>query len=97
MYVVMDSADPDDVVADFQPVTVHGVLDDGTEVTVVDAQADHDSLLRQWFGAHAVVIGAHVDGQDQLYSAVRFCLDDPRWWRHLTEAVQKEGCDQVGS
>ena len=97
MYAVTTSGDPDDVVADFQPVTVQGVLDDGTEVTVVEAQADHDVLLRQWFRAPVVVVGTHVDGQEQCYSAVRFCLDDPRWWAHLIEPARGPGCGEVGS
>ncbi|WP_301851070.1 HEPN domain-containing protein [Rhodococcus pyridinivorans] len=97
MYAVTTSGDPDDVVADFQPVTVHGVLDDGTEVTVVDAQADHDVLLRQWFRAPVVVMGAHLGGQEQCYAAVRFCLDDPRWWTHLIEPARGSGCGEVGS
>ncbi|MEU5844508.1 HEPN domain-containing protein [Rhodococcus sp. NPDC047139] len=91
------SGDPDDVVADFQPVTVQGVLDDGTEVTVMDAQADHDVLLRQWFRAPVVVMGAHLGGREQGYASVRFCLDDPRWWTHLIDPARGPGCGEVGS
>lgn len=97
MQVVRYSADPDDAVADFQPVTVHGVLDDGTEVTVMDAQAYNDGFLQQWFRAPVVVMGAHLGGQEQRYAAVRFCLDDPRWWTHLIEPARGPGCGEVGS
>ncbi|KOS56685.1 HEPN domain-containing protein [Rhodococcus rhodochrous] len=95
--VVRYSADLDDAVADFQPVTVHGVLDDGTEVTVMDAQAHNDGFLQQWFRAPVVVMGAHLDGQEQHYAAVRFCLDEPRWWAHLIQPGQEAGCDEIGS
>ncbi|WP_041813244.1 HEPN domain-containing protein [Rhodococcus jostii] len=89
------SGDPEDVVADFSPITVHGVLDAGRDVTLVDAMGTA-GVASQSFRVRYVLDGAHVDGHDERFSAVRFQLDDPRWWTHLEDGMTAQG-GTVGS
>lgn len=92
------SGDPEDAVADFSPVTVHGRLDVGRDVTLVDAMgtAMH---LDQNFLVRYVLDGAHLDGLNQHFRAVRFQLDDPGWWMDLDDEKTSEagslGCLSV--
>ncbi|MDV6280173.1 HEPN domain-containing protein [Rhodococcus jostii] len=89
------SGRPEDVVADFAPITVHGTLDSGRDVTLVDAMGTA-ILFDQTFRVGYVLDGAHVDGHDQRFSAVRFQLDDPGWWTNLEDGMTAEA-GTVGS
>ncbi|MEU2007204.1 HEPN domain-containing protein [Rhodococcus sp. NPDC019627] len=83
---LLQSGRPEDVVADFSPITVHGVLDSGREVTLVDAMGTA-GLSGQSFRVRYVLDGAHLEGHDQRFNAVRFQLDDARWWPHLKDGM----------
>jgi hypothetical protein len=86
---VSHSGDPEDLVADFQPRTIHGELTDGTAVSIVDAQGGStyfgffDSPLdtRQKFGVGAghVVVGEFVTAE-QVFYAIRFQVLGPTWF-----------------
>lgn len=83
------SGDPNDAVADFSPITVHGVLDSGRKITLVDAMGTA-KFVHQSFLVRYVLDGAHLDGHNQRFSAVRFQLDDPGWWTKLDSGVTSE-------
>ena len=74
------SGDPHDLVADFQPRTIHGVLSDDSKVSAIDAQGGGgrglDFDFSQRFRCRYVLVGAHVDGH-QVYAATRFRLVGP--------------------
>lgn len=89
------SEDPADVVADFSPITIHGVLDTGREITLVDAMGTAGPDF-QSFRVRYVLDGAHVDGHEERFSAVRFQLDDPWWWAHLKDGMSAQA-GAVGS
>lgn len=70
-------------VASFLPVTLHGELDTGELVTLLEAQNYGGAgRFTPRYRAPAAVLGAHVT-DDQRYSAVRFRLDRPHWLGHL--------------
>jgi len=74
------SGDPAKEIAAFAPTDLHGQLDSGELVTLLSAQ--NHGPLRPQYVAGILLTGAHVSG-GQLYSAVRFRIDDPRWTAHL--------------
>jgi hypothetical protein len=77
------SALPARSVASFLPVTLHGQLDSGELVTLLDAQNYGGAgFATPRYRAAAAVLGAHV-ADDQVYSAVRFRPDRPHWLGHL--------------
>lgn len=80
------SAQPARSVASFLSVTLHGQLDTGELVTLLDAQnyggAGHFAPRYRALGV--AVVGATVS-EDQLYSAVRFRMDRPHWTGHMAD------------
>jgi hypothetical protein len=79
------SAQPARSVASFLPVTLHGQLDTGKLVTLLDAQNYGGAgNFTPRYRAAAAVLGAHV-AEDQHYSSVRFKPDRPHWTAHLTD------------
>jgi hypothetical protein len=89
--VISVSANPEWSVASFQPTTLHGQLDTGEPVTLLDAQnygraGDFAPRYRTNAGA---IVGAHVS-KDQLYSTVRFRMDRPYWPAHLADGESSE-------
>jgi len=92
------SAQPARSVSSFLPVTLHGQLDSGQLVTLLDAQnyggAGHFAPRYRSLGV--AVVGANVS-EDQLYSAVRFRMDRPHWIGHLADGdsstVQDDGSE----
>ncbi|GAB3019516.1 HEPN domain-containing protein [Mycobacterium bourgelatii] len=72
-------------VSAFRPITLHGQLDTGEPVTLLDAQ-NHGAAgsFRPNYRGTAALIGATVNAE-QLYSAVRFRMDRPYWLGHLTD------------
>lgn len=74
-----------DSVKAFLPIAIHGQLDNGQAVTLLDARnhGGHWPFAPPRYVAHAAVVGGHVDGDDQLYSAVRFRVGHPYWLGHL--------------
>nr|WP_142282850.1 HEPN domain-containing protein [Mycobacterium aquaticum] len=61
-------------VAAFQPITIHGRLDSGVDVTLVNAQNYQPDSGQPRYEAHQAIVGAHVSGADQLYTGVRYQL-----------------------
>jgi hypothetical protein len=71
-------------VARWRAITIHGQLDTRDSVTLFDAHNQGLPGLAARYIAPAAIFGAHVS-PDELYSAVRFRLDDPVRQRHLTD------------
>lgn len=80
------ASSPADAGKAFLPITMHGELETGECVTLLNAQNHGGGLFRPpRYVAHGAVLGdAYVTGEDQLYSAVRFRLGHPYWLGHLT-------------
>jgi hypothetical protein len=89
------SALPARSVKSFLPITLHGQLDAGELVTLLDAQ-NYGAAggFSPRYRAPAAVLGAHVSN-GQRYSAVRFRMDRPHWLAHLTDGessvIQDDG------
>jgi hypothetical protein len=79
------SAQPARSVASFLPVTLHGQLDTGELVTLIDAQNFGGAGgFAPRYRAAAAILGAHV-AEDQHYRSVRFKPDRPHWTAHLAD------------
>ena len=71
-------------IAHYREILIHGRLDSGDLVTLIDAN-NHGGRglgVPPRYVAQVAVFGAHV-APEQLYSTVRFRLDDPYWLGHL--------------
>ncbi len=83
--------------------TVHGVLDGGTRVTLVDAferkRKVGQAADRQWLEAQFAVVGDHVEGRDHLYTGVRLRLQHLDGWAALPgfvlEHLAEDGRDRL--
>ncbi|GAA4386014.1 ApeA N-terminal domain 1-containing protein [Tsukamurella soli] len=82
------SGDPAKSVAAFAPTILHGELDSGELVSLLYAQNHGGSGYHgaPRYVARTVVTGAHVP-EDQLYTSVRFQVDDPYWTAHLVDGT----------
>ena len=78
------SGDPAKSVAAFAPMDLHALLDSGELVSLLSAQ--NHGLFKPHYVAIVAVFGAHV-ASDQLYSALRFRIDDPVWTAHLVDGA----------
>ncbi|MBO0881241.1 MAG: hypothetical protein J2P17_13010 [Mycobacterium sp.] len=91
---IAHSGNPDDLVADFQPRNIHGELNDGRQVSLVEAQggADPNSFMghqyRQRFRALQAVMDERVDGAAQRYAGFKFPVRGSGWWRQPDEQAQ---------
>ncbi|MFY2786611.1 hypothetical protein BH92_07815 [Rhodococcoides fascians A21d2] len=79
---------PDDAVADFEPVTVHGTLEDGTALTLLDTRIMSSPLWpprspQQRATVQTTVRGAHLTGPEHQFHSIRFSVDIPGGWDHL--------------
>ncbi|RIS51807.1 HEPN domain-containing protein [Mycobacteroides abscessus] len=82
------TGDPEDMVADFEPRDILGVLQDGSAVSIVGAQGGkkhagsfYDWKYRQQFrSTRHVLVGEHVDGDRQTYQDCRFQIAGANWW-----------------
>jgi hypothetical protein len=64
-----------------------------SRVTLLHAQNHGGQFGTPRYVAYVAVFGdAHVTGEDQLYSAVRFRLDHPYWLSHLGEVAPVSSC-----
>lgn len=90
---------PHDRVADWEPRNIHGVLDDGTRVSMVGAQGGMkrplsvvDFRYRQEFRTlRHVILDEHVDDQT-TYHSCRFRLTGPIWYTQVRhEARASDG------
>lgn len=75
----VDMGDPDDIVRDAQPRTIHGRLEDGTNVTLFGAQAHGP----QYYRSKNLLVGGLFEGEATLFHSVRYQLDNDALWRHL--------------
>lgn len=81
------SGSAEDSVASFLPITLHGQLDTGQRITMLNAR-NHGGAGR-WFrgkpryAAEAVVFGEHIDGA-QAVQSVRFRLGHRYWLDHFS-------------
>lgn len=71
-------------VARFRPITFWGQLDSGQLVSVLAANNFGDLWGAARYVSSAAIVGAHVTDH-QVYSAVRFRLDDSYWLQHLAD------------
>ena len=82
---------------------VHGAVNDGTAVTLVDAFQKKRKVGagadRQWLQAQFAVLGDHLGGRDQLYTEIRLQLRHLDAWAALPgfalEDVTASGQDRV--
>jgi hypothetical protein len=92
---IAHSGNPDDLVADFQPRDINGELDDGRQVSLVEAQgnADPSSFMgrhyRQKFRARHAVMDELVDAA-QRYAGFKFYLRGSGWWRCPDDQAQTD-------
>lgn len=84
MTTTSHSAEAKRSVASFLAITVHGQLDSGEVVTLINAQNYGGAGFRPHYRATTAVVGAWVP-KDQLYSSVRFRMDRPYWLAHLDD------------
>lgn len=76
----------EDSVAAFLPITLHGQLDTGELITMLNANNHGGS--GQWFRgwpryvAHTAVLGANIDAERPVH-AIRFRLGNRYWFDHL--------------
>jgi hypothetical protein len=78
----------EDWVASFIPITVHGQLDTGETVTLLNANnhgSDGEFFGFPRYRAHTVMFGSHIPSVDQLVAAVRFRAGHPYWLAHLQD------------
>jgi hypothetical protein len=71
--------DPDDVVQDFQPITILGRTAVGEEITLFGAQAYGPQMYR----AKHVLVGGHFVNEDTPFTAVRYQLDNDVLWSNI--------------
>lgn len=91
---ITHNPDPANVAADRAPRTVHGMLDDGTLVTLIDAHMSNYHPGRQTFCGHQAVHGAHLTGPDPDVHEVRWALRGvqmPGWHGHTPVETQGGG------
>ncbi|MEH3138807.1 MAG: hypothetical protein PGN37_01245 [Mycobacterium kyogaense] len=75
----VDMGDPDDIVRDAQPRTIHGRLENGTYLTLFGAQANGP----QYYRAKTAIIGGLHEGDALRFHSTRFQLDNDVLWAHL--------------
>jgi len=73
--------------AAYRPITLHGELDTGELVTVLQAHNDGGHDWPKYVGDNSIH-GALVSGPEQIYSAVRFRIGAPYWFGHIPEGEQ---------
>ncbi|MDC8980678.1 hypothetical protein PR370_01055 [Mycobacterium marinum] len=82
--VISYSAEAKRSVASFLAITVHGQLDAGVPITLLNAQNHGAAGAKPHYYGTSAVVGANVF-KDQLYSSVRFRMDRPHWLAHLAD------------
>ncbi|MEC4765140.1 HEPN domain-containing protein [Mycobacterium sherrisii] len=88
------SAEATRSVASFLPTTLHGQLDNGKPVTLVDAQNyGRAGYFRPRYVTNAGAIVGALVSKDQLYSSVRFRMDRPYSLTHLVDGESSEVAD----
>lgn len=85
---LIDMGDPDDVVANFQPITIHGTVTEGNQPLTIFAANPHGP---QYYSASHAVIGGHFADEEVTFEAVRFQLDNDALWSHLRDAAPATG------
>jgi hypothetical protein len=80
---LIDMGDPDDVVRDFRPITIHGTTAVGDAVTLLIA---HPQGPQQYRARHAV-FGAHFTDPNQPFVAVRYQIDNGVLWSNIADGT----------
>lgn len=101
---IIDGGNSDDFVADWFPRDIHGVLDNGREVSVIgarggmtDPSASYPPQYRQRFGTiRHIIHDAHVD-RGHVFCACRFRLTGPNWLRHADGHADTADGGRLGS
>lgn len=85
---------------DHESLVVHGALDDGALVTLVDAftvKREHARQDRQWLEARSALLGGHVGGRDEVYTQIRLQLRHLDTWAALPGFTLEEVDPLLGS
>lgn len=81
------SESADEMVENFSPFVGFGLTDDGVKATLLNCRLSRSMVgpsgKKQCITAQTILVGAHVSGHDQLYSAIRFEVDEAWRWEHL--------------
>jgi hypothetical protein len=67
---LIDMGEPDDVVRDFRPITIHGTSSTGEAITLFVA---HPQGPQQYRARHAL-FGSHLAAENQRFAEVRYQL-----------------------
>ncbi|UQB93080.1 MULTISPECIES: HEPN domain-containing protein [Mycobacterium] len=88
------SAEATRSVVSFLPTTLHGKLDNGKHVTLIEAQnyGSAGDFSPRYITNAGAIVGALVS-KDQLYSSVRFRMDRPYSLTHLADGESSEVAD----
>lgn len=77
---LIDMGDPDDIVRDFRPITIHGTTSTGEALTLFVA---HPQGPQQYRAKHAI-FGAHLE-ENRRFAAVRYQIDNDALWCSIAE------------
>jgi hypothetical protein len=80
---LIDMGDPDDIVRDFRPITIHGTTSTGEAVTLFIA---HPQGPQQYRARHAL-FGAHFADENQRFGAVRYEIDNEVLWSNIAQGT----------
>lgn len=69
--VITHKASPAAIVADYMPRVVHGLIEDGTAVTLLDAHMSVGGLSQEFTGQR-LLLGDHLNAPDGRVLAVRW-------------------------
>ncbi|WP_290049745.1 HEPN domain-containing protein [Amycolatopsis solani] len=75
-FMATEFGNPKDIVVDYNPTPIHGQLDDGRIVTLIDARADDNphEFNTQSFTATQAIIGAHILPDNTVFRRVRVSI-----------------------
>lgn len=79
---LIDMGDPDDIVRDFHPITIHGTTSMGEALTLFGA---YPQGPQQYRAKHAI-FGAHLE-ENQRFAAVRYQIDNDVLWSNIAETT----------
>jgi hypothetical protein len=84
---LIDMGDPDDIVRDFRPITIHGTTSTGEAITLLAA---HPQGPQQYRARHAL-FGAHSVAENPRFAAIRYQIDNDALWSKITDATASGG------
>jgi|GEM_PF-2625816 len=80
---MLDMGEPDDIVRDFQPITIHGTTSAGEKITLFGAQPQGP---QQYRAKHAL-FGDHLIEKNLRFSAVRYQIDNDVLWSNIPDST----------